>query len=166
MATTYTLIQTQTLSSSTANVTFSSIPQTYTDLVLRTSSRVSAGAYIQMLVQLNSTTSTYLVRSINNVGTAIQSFSSTTATMAYSTGNSAVANTFGNTEIYIYNYAGSSNKSYSSESNGSTTASNRLDLLNGLWSNTAAVTSLNIRPFDTTSFLTNSVFCLYGIKNS
>ena len=51
MATTYTLITSQTLASSAASVTFSSIPSTYTDLVLRVSARtdnaaVSDGFYV------------------------------------------------------------------------------------------------------------------------
>ena len=39
MANTYTLISSNTLTSSAASVTFSSIPATYTDLVLRISAR-------------------------------------------------------------------------------------------------------------------------------
>jgi hypothetical protein len=39
MANTYTLIESQVLGSSAASVTFSAIPATYTDLVLKFSSR-------------------------------------------------------------------------------------------------------------------------------
>jgi hypothetical protein len=167
MATTYTLIEGKTLTSTTANVLFSSIPQTYTDLVLRTSTRISsADNYIQMQVQLNSTTANYSARQISNFGTTISTTSTTSATGAYSVGNNAVANTFGNNEIYISNYTGSNFKSYSSDSNASTTTNNRLDLRSGLWSNSTAVTSLNITPFDGSSFLENSTFYLYGINNS
>jgi hypothetical protein len=76
------------------------------------------------------------------------------------------ANTFGNTDIYIPNYAGSANKSVSVdtvEENNGTTARALLGAI--LWSNTAAITALGLTPVSG-SFVQYSTATLYGIKNS
>ena len=51
---TYTPIATQTLGSAAASVTFSSIPGTYTDLVLRISARMSVSGPDNINVKINS----------------------------------------------------------------------------------------------------------------
>jgi hypothetical protein len=168
MANTYILIEGKTLSSTTTSVTFSSIPQTYTDLLLKVSARASASALnFQLNVRLNNSTTGYTARGLYNLGTTNSSYNTTIAGyVGQTSGNSAAANVFGNAEIYVPNYAGSTNKSYSADNNASSTTQNRLDLVGGLLSNTAAVTSLVVATADGTSFLTNSTFYLYGIKNS
>lgn len=81
------------------------------------------------------------------------------------------ANTFSNTEIYIPNYTSSNYKSVSSDSvqEANDTTNNNMWLLAGLWSNTGAITQIDIGADDTSSsynFLQYSTFTLYGIKNS
>ena len=56
-ANTYTLISSNVLGSSAASVTFSSIPATYTDLVLRVSARTDADD--TSLITFNGTTTGY-----------------------------------------------------------------------------------------------------------
>ena len=168
MANTYTLIEGKTLSSTTVSVTFSSIPQTYTDLVLKVSGRVTGtGTDLNLNVLLNNNNTNYTVRGLANLGSSTILSYNTTVDPGYIgqvTAATAVANTFGNAEMYIPNYAGSTNKSYSVDNNASTTVQNRLDFIAGSWSNTAAVTSLVVRTNNGTSFLTNSTFYLYGIN--
>ncbi len=78
------------------------------------------------------------------------------------------ASTFASTEVYIPNYAGSTNKSYAvdqvQETNGTTAYMN---LLAGLWSNTAAITSIKIEGRDTTiTMVQHSTATLYGISRT
>jgi hypothetical protein len=81
-------------------------------------------------------------------------------------GNGATASTFGNGEVYIPNYAGSTNKSMSadgvSENNGTEAYT---DLIANLWSNTSAITSILLYP-DSGTWQQYSTATLYGIKNS
>ena len=83
-------------------------------------------------------------------------------------GGTATANTFGNMEIYIPNYAGSSNKSVSVNQVGEDNAATAYaTLLAGLWSNTAAITSIKLTPFSGgASFVQYSTAYLYGVKNA
>ena len=78
-------------------------------------------------------------------------------------GANATSNTFGNTSVYIPNYAGSTNKSVSSDAvteNNATTASQQI--LASIWNNTSAITSIFVS--DTGSNLVqNSTASLYGI---
>jgi hypothetical protein len=163
---TYTLISSQVLGSSAASVTFSSIPQTYKDLVLKVSSRIDfSDTVFTLAAQFNSDTgANYSSRYIRGSGTAV--ISSTGGTGAIYLGlqnaNTSTANTFGNLEIYIPNYAGSQQKSVSVnsvEENNTTAAYSAI--VAGLWSSTSAITSISL--FTSYNLLQYSSFYLYGI---
>jgi len=69
-------------------------------------------------------------------------------------------------EIYIPNYAGSTNKSFSSETNQENNATAAFArLLAGLWSQTAAITDIEITP-NTGNWVQYSTAVLYGISKS
>jgi len=170
MATTYTLIASNALSTSTAAITFSSIPATYTDLVVKASARddaaVSRGAFYMTFN--GSSASNYSWRELRDVdGTASSTSGSAAAFIdaGRTVGATATASTFNNVEIYIPNYAGSTAKSASIdnvlENNSATYYSN---LTAGLWSLTSAITSIGFTC--TGNFTQYSTFYLYGIKNS
>jgi hypothetical protein len=76
----------------------------------------------------------------------------------------STADTFGNTEMYIPNYTSSNFKSVSTdtvlENNASTVVTG---MTAGLWSNTAAITSIDITSVFSGSLIANSTFTLYGI---
>ena len=176
MATTYTLISSNTLSASAASVTFSSIPSTYTDLLLKVSARDNdTGAFQQLRVTFNGDSATnYSYTNIYGTGSSAFSLGgATTANFNYinfqsSDSNGATANTFGNSELYIPSYTVAQNKPVSmfSVSETNATATN-MGATAGLWRNTAAITSLTIVPaFSGGNFLTGSSFYLYGVKNS
>lgn len=77
--------------------------------------------------------------------------------------SSATASTFSSFEIYIPNYAGSTNKSFSVDSvteNNATTA--YTNLIAGIWNTTSAINSITI----SNALAQYSTFTLYGIKNS
>ena len=173
MANTYEAIATVTVGSGgQAEIEFTSIPATYTDLVLKLSLRTSAvGTDDQIRIKINgnSAGNAYSSKFIQANGAAASSFSGSAAGYVIAgavNGNGSTANTFGNAELYFPNYAGSTNKSYSVDAvmeNNATTAF--IDVAAILWSDTSAITSLaffapsvNIKEFSTAT--------LYGIKNS
>ena len=170
MANTYKLISSVTVGSGgAASIDFTSIPQTYTDLAVYISAR---GA--------DSSARDYIMASINGVTTnrswkwvagydsnVVTSSNSTNGTLAPVPCNTATANTFGNIWAYFPNYTSSNYKSYSadgvSENNSSTTWMNFI--LGGLWSSTAAITSLSFN-VNTGNLMQHSTAYLYGINNS
>lgn len=167
MANTYTLIASNTVGGAgAASVTFNSIPSTYTDLLIKASTRVTgAGRSIGIDISFNGSTASFTAKYLYGDGASAGSYSGTTV-IADTDGAVATSNTFGSQEIYIPNYAGSTNKSYSNDGvqeDNQTTA--YASLIAGLRSNTAAITSLTFTPVSG-SFVQYSNFYLYGINNS
>jgi len=175
MATTYTLISSNVLSSSAASVTFSSIPSTYTDLVLKASCRIAdAGGtntvdYTKWQVVLNGSSTHSRTNLIGN-GASASSERATSEGVLLTIGSTqsdgSTANTFANFELYIPNYASTTNKQMSafgvSEQNGTTAF-----ISSGahLFQTSTAISSLTIyQNFGNAA--ANSSFYLYGIKNS
>jgi hypothetical protein len=167
---TYTLISSNVLSSSAASVTFSAIPSTYTDLVVRVSARSDRAAvngYI--LYQVNSLTSGYSDTYVYGTGSSALSSrnGSTTLSFAgYITGDNTNSGIFGSTEIYIPSYTVSQNKpmsSFSLAENAAVAANIGAHAL--LLSNTATVSSLTFSSLGD-NFVTGSSFYLYGISNA
>ncbi len=171
MANTYTLISSTTLGSTTASVTFSSIPQTYTDLLLKISSRTTNTSFGETIrIRPNNLTtngSARVLRGFSGTSTSSYTYSSVLATNN-SLGDGATASTFASIDVYIPNYTSSNYKSFSSDAvSENNAADGRQDIIASLWSTTAAITSL-ILDNDSTpfSFTANSTFYLYGIRNS
>jgi len=166
MANTYELIASQTLATTATSITFSSIPSTYTDLELVMSARTNTNAIVDALfMSLNGSSASFTGKYLQGDGSTVVS-GSLAQYVGGTEGSQPTANIFHNAKIYIPNYAGSNYKSYSADSaheNNATTA--YAGLVAGLWSNTAAITSITIGP-GSNSFITNSTFYLYGIKNS
>lgn len=172
MALTYTAIATVTVGSGgAADITFSSISADYTDLILKYSLRGSDAAnYINNRISFNGSTSGYTSKLLYGDGSSAASANNSVTNAidfsAYSVGTSATASTFSNGEAYIPNYAGSNNKSVSIDhitENNATAAIAAMTA--GLWSNSAAITSVKITPGSGT-FAQHSTATLYGIKNT
>jgi hypothetical protein len=170
MPNTYTLIASNTLSSSAASVTFSSIPGTYTDLVLKVSARDSADTPVSALsIRFNSDTATnYSLTRLDGDGSAASSgrtSNSTAIGQALIEPSTYTANTFGSFELYIPSYTASQNKPSGffgvSETN-ATAAEIRAAAF--LWRNTAAISTIAMTAPN--NFVSGSSFFLYGIKNS
>jgi len=177
MAKSYTLIQAQTLTATTASVTFSNIPQNYTDLILKVSARATSTSGTSRAIRLeingDTTYSNYRERYIRTDDTGAANsgaFLSSTGLRYYFYGlpnANATASSFGAAELTFINYAGSSYKTFSAEAfaegfhNPFTgTAGNSVTA--ALWVNTAAITTLVFSP-DDSSFAAWSTFYLYGV---
>ena len=176
MAATYTLISSNTLSASAASVTFSSIPATYTDLVIRLSARgddsgtVLSGIYLVFNNDSGSTT-TYSDTILSGSGTAATSSRDSSVglmdTGYTNVGSTATANTFSNAEIYIPSYTVSQSKPMSIfgvEENNATTAYR--SVVAGLYRVNTAISTIKLQSKSSTNFVSGSSFYLYGIKNS
>jgi hypothetical protein len=164
------LLQRTTLTADASSVTLNSIPQTgYTDLKLVMSARTSiagaSGDYLR--VSFNGNTTGYSAKLIIGNGSSVSSVTTSTERWFAQVGsNGQTANTFGNAEIYIPNYTAAVNKSFSSDSVAETNATTTESILAaGLWSNTAAITSIALTSGNSGNFMAGSSFSLYGIAN-
>ena len=171
MANTYTLISSNVLASSAASVTFSSIPATYTDLVVRYSARCDAAVTVRLAyIQLNATASSYSETYLAGDGASATSARATAQPfIGYLRvpGTSATASTFSSGEFYVPSYAVSQNKPMSifdAAENNTTTAYILAEA--ALWSNTAAITQIKFGLDGSGSLVTGSSFYLYGIRSS
>jgi hypothetical protein len=170
MPNTFTLIGSYTAGSGGATtVTFSSIPQTYTDLLLKLSVRGDSNSYREVWINPNGSTSNGAGKMLFGSGSSTAA-TSTTARFEvsdWSTPPLATAGIFGSADAYITNYATSKYKRMSSDTvteNALTQA--YISLQSSLWSDTAAITSLDIVLAVGAKFEQYSSFSLYGIKNS
>ena len=172
MATTYTLISSNVLSSTAATVTFSSIPATYTDLVVRVSARgTTSSTFVTTRYTLNGdTAANYSYIRVSGNGSAASSVGDSNNIVLYIPAGipaaTATANTFGSFEIYIPSYTVSANKPmsvFSVQENNITAA--QTNAIAHLWRNTAAVTSIEFT-LNVDDFASGSSFYLYGVKNS
>jgi hypothetical protein len=165
-----TLIATSTVTSggSGVSITFSSIPATYTDLLVvgaikSTTTNSSFFVHNAYVLFNNDSVSTYTRRQLNGDGSVTVSFSGSDRIIGFvPTSDSGGANTFGSLQLYVPNYAGSTNKSYSVDTvteNNATTA--RQTITAGLYSNTSAINSLKIECDG--GFATGSTMSIYGI---
>lgn len=172
MAITYTLIASNTLGSSAASVTFSSIPNTYTDLVLRVSARTDEATVTNsgLWIDFNGlNTNIYSSTNLQGNGSAATSYADPATNRFYSglaTGAGATSNTFSSTEVYISNYLVSASKPNSMFTvNETNAAAINMRAVANLWGNTAAITSIRFTPGGT-NFVSGSSFFLYGIKKN
>ena len=166
---TYEPIATTTLTSAVPSVTFGSIPQTYTDLVLIMSpannTSVQDGTE---LFSINSDTGTnYSFTELYGSGSVAASIRRSNTAYIGLSFFTTIDTTLGSTTnvTHFMNYSNTTtNKTILNRANnlGSTYAGT--SLIVGLWRSTAAITSFSVRPGGSTNFKSGSTFTLYGIK--
>jgi hypothetical protein len=167
MANTFVKIQTFTLTGTQANIEFTSIPQTYTDLKMVYSLRsndTNANGGNFFYFQFNGAGFTGLTTRILG-GNGSSTNSGTGSLYAFMNPSDFTASVFSNGEFYMPNYTSATNKSYSIDSANENNATSNINAGAGLWSNTAAVTSIKLAPYSG-SFVQYSTATLYGIKSS
>lgn len=163
---TFKKIQTVTVGSGgAANIDFTSIPQTYTDLKIVLSARNTSGtAHVQ--INFNGVSTNLSQRAIYGDGSGAAAFENGPASYLGEMGlTGATASVFGSLEVCIPNYTTSNNKTYFVDSAGENNATlNYLNLNAGLWSNSAAITRITLIP-SAGSFAQYSTATLYGVSN-
>jgi hypothetical protein len=160
MAKTYDPISTQTLGSDTANITFSSIPATYTDLVLVIETKVSASG--NLAIQFNTDTATnYSTTTLGGTGSA--ALSTRTSSAAFIRTAYVVGTTFAViSNTHIQNYANTT--TYKSTLTRWNDPSAYTFLETGLWRSTSAINAIKIYNADGGNLKSGAIATLYGIK--
>ena len=177
---TMTLLGKQTVGSAGASsITFSSIPQTYTDLIVKWSTRGTAnngGLSIRFNGDTSSSNYYYIDLHTQN-GTSVQTFNQATYAgyntyiYAWAEPSTFTASTFSNGEMYLPNYTSTSvKKAMSIDSGGENNATAAyLGYISGTWTSTSAITSINIQPdlgSTGSNFAQYSTFLLYGVSTT
>jgi hypothetical protein len=170
MANTFVKIASATVGAGGASsIDFTSIPGTYTDLIILTSLRTTrnTGDAASISITFNGSSSSRSSRILYGNGSGTLSYTDTILEGGFAAQNTGTtANTFSNHQYYISNYAGSNNKSLSIDSAHENNATTAYALLNSaLWSNTSAITSIKLENVGF-NFVQYSTATLYGIKNS
>jgi hypothetical protein len=159
------LIESKTLGTAQASIEFTSIPSTYTDLVLLVSGRSSrSGTYVDNIqIYFNGANSNLSSRYLDGDGVNRGSGTLAFGFLGAIPAATATANTFGNLSVYIPNYSGATVKSYSADVVQENNATNSyLEITAGLWNQTAAINTITI--FASNGQLNaGSIASLYGI---
>jgi hypothetical protein len=155
-AATYEPISTTTLSSSNTSHTFSSIPSTYTDLIIVISNQATSGG-VNPFIQYNGDTgANYSDTRLYAYGTG----SGGAYDSSFLLGDSTTSqNTF---IVHIMNYANTT--TFKTAISRGSVSDSSLTISTGLWRSTAAITSVKINQGGGVSFASGSTFTLYGIK--
>lgn len=168
MATTYTPIQSQTLASPVSSITFTSIPQTYTDLII-VSNTLSGFSGIGMRFN-GDTGSNYSYANMTGNGTTAKMFRSGSTTdiqyngWDYAAGSSTIPCI---TRMNVFDYTNTGKYKYTlmTASDGNSADGFDIEFFTGTWRNTAAITSITIY-VSAVNFSVGSIFTLYGIKGA
>ena len=164
MPKTYEPIATSTLGSSATTVTFSSIPSTYSDLVIVGNMFNTSTTVRNVYVQFNGdTTSSYSKTVLYGNGSGSVSARDTSSPAIYSLAILAGSTTEpASTIIHIMNYA--STTTYKTALGRYNVTSNSVAETVGVWRKNDAITSITLTVDTSLNLAAGSTFTLYGIK--
>lgn len=162
MAFTYEPIATTTTGGGTTSYTFSSIPNSYTDLILVSNLRAGTATSSYSL-RINSDSGSNYSNTIlygSSSGSSSTRYSSQTSAYLSYWGFPTTASTFATTITEFLNYSNTTtNKTFLSKN---AFASDGIDTTIGLWRSTNAIDSITVYAGNT--FASGCVLSLYGIK--
>ena len=155
-------------SAGAATMDFNNIPQGYADLKVVMSTRTNGTGGNLRNTLAGITSGVYSEKALYGAGSGSgASFGNTSQAFSatiYTDNTNHTASTFASSEWYIPNYAGSSYKSFLTDSVVESNATAVLAVLGaGLMANTSAVTSISIAPISPDNFVQYSTATLYGI---
>lgn len=161
----YEWLETQVLTSDQASVTFSNLNSTYGSTYQHLQIRMAVFSDTWITMRMNGvTTGQYARHELRGNGsTVISTGASNQNTMLIGLGSSATVPVATITDI-LDAFETTKNKTIRSLSGVATTTS-YIQLTSGVWLDTAAITSVEIKHFDST-FKTGSRFSLYGMRSS
>jgi hypothetical protein len=162
---TYEAIATQTLGSAVNQVTFSSIPSTYTDLVV-----VQNGAFNpaggDAFIRFNSDSGTnYSITWLTGSGTAASSGKETSQTRMVIDINAYPTTGISTRILQIMNYSNAT--TYKTALSRANNGASGVDAIVGLWRSTAAINTIDLYAWTSSfKFDVGTVLSLYGIKSA
>lgn len=164
-APTYDQIAWTSLGTSAATITLSSIPSTYTDLVIVLTGK-TGGADSPRLYFNSDTASNYSSRTLYGNGSSAGSQSFQNATNGFLINSQDVFNSTNpaTVTVNIQNYAGSTYKTSLCQVAGDNNGSGATGASVGLWRSTAAINSITFRTSNGQSYSTGTTVAIYGIK--
>jgi hypothetical protein len=159
---TYDPIASIILSADSSSITFSAIPQTYTDLVCVAVMRSNTGTP-EFYGQVNADTGTnYSSTLLYGTGSSgLSSRYSSATQLRFNANNTLDATNYTNAVINFMNYSNSNIRKTTLTRNSEAQEATVLGV--SLWRSTAAITSIKLFP-SSNSFASGSTFNLFGIK--
>jgi hypothetical protein len=162
---TYEIIEAKTVGTAVASVTFSSIPATYTDLVLVTNNAGNLNNDPTLRVN-GDTGSNYSVTHLTSNGSALAGYrfgGQTSFSLNYFGGDQTVLGTNARI-IYIHDYVNTSKYKGLTCTAGHNDTTDGLTISVGQWRSNSAITSVTFLAGSGKTLSVNSRLSLYGIK--
>lgn len=158
-------IATTTLSSAASTITFSSIPNTYTDLRLVISNiRLESAGSQATIIRFNGDTATnYSQTDLYGFGASAGSSRTTSVSYIYLNEDAMSTTVPSFFAIDIFSYAGSANKTLLIASSEDKNGSGSVSRICGLWRSASAITSLTISQWSGINYTVGTTATLYGI---
>ena len=169
MAGTYKLIGAVTVGAGgAASMEFTSIPSTYTDLLIKVTGRTNKNdLYNDLSIRFNGSSSNFTTLGLVASSSSNSSFTTTSPYVGSvnDTGGSGGSNLFSSNDIYISNYASSNFKCVLADSavERNDNGGNELGFYTTLWSQTAAITTITLVSNGYTLAQYSTAY-LYGIE--
>jgi hypothetical protein len=157
-----TLIASTTVGSGgTSSIDFTSIPQTFTDLIVVLSSRISGSGNSRL--NLNSSGSSFSSKAVYSFATNAPLAGPNTVEIGFAAQSSMQTNYFGAMQLHLPNYRSSVAKPFSVDSTAASFNGGYVFMHGGAWNNTAAITTLSVLPPSGNTFVENTTAYLYGL---
>jgi len=164
MTATYEKIATNTITTNTASYTFTSIPGTYTDLVLIIGNAEHSNAS-QNTIQLNSDTGSNYSRQALSASDTSNTGQRIGGTVMYLDWNGYPSVNGSKDYTGVWNFMNYANTTtYKTVIGRGSSASTGVVASAGMWRSTSAITSIKLIPANPSFFISYGVYTLYGIK--
>ena len=147
-----------------ATISFTNIPQTYTDLCIKLSGRKAGGAVDIVYLTINGGSTAISSNRYLDSGAGTPRTGAVVGYQAVAQPSDYTANVFGSADLYIYNYTSGQQKVISVESATENNATaNYLGFTASLWPSTLPITTLSLTPTGS-GWVQYSSATLYGIR--
>lgn len=170
----FVLLESTTLTTNTASVTFSSLgsyASTYQHLQIRTIARTNRSGAVNDNIQIRfnaDSGSNYAWHQLAGTGSSVVSGAQTSQTYALggiTAGNSATSSAFYPSVTDLLDAFESSKNTTIRTLTGLNESDREIGLRSAFWNNTASLTSIELRSLNAASFVTGSRFSLYGLRS-